>query len=192
MTWRSRRRKSDSLQTKNCPHHHTRVSLNSAEYGTLIKRLLLRLTTTSNAQPTLSRCSLPLVQRGGRADANASHGPANRPSGGGNCPRIPLTIPRPNCQVMSPNCTSTCSLAGVHVGVNRSRYCASHTENSFSALTRKTPLQSTNLLRPYLRILTDERLMQSGCPMKGSPGLLRHWSCMVVGEAFWRCACLLP
>ena len=60
------------------------------------------------------------------------------------------------------------------VGVNRSRYYALHTENSLSTLIRKNALQSTDLLRHYLRMLTDERLMSSGCPMKGSPSLLCH------------------
>ena len=60
------------------------------------------------------------------------------------------------------------------VGVNRSRYYALHTENSLSTLIRKNALQSTDLLRHYLRMLTDERLMSSGCPVKGLSGLLRH------------------
>ena len=112
--------------TNNTTIHITtpRVSLNSAEYGTLARRLPLHLTTTSNSHrlfPVARRC---LSKRGGCSDANVSRGPANCPSGRRNCSRIPLTILCPNCPITSPNCTSVRSLAGVHTSVSIARVTA--------------------------------------------------------------------
>ena len=73
---------------------------------------------------------------------------------------------------------------GSRVSVNRSRYCILRTKNSFSALITKNARQSTDLLRPYLRMLTDEQLMPSGCPMKGLPCLLCHPGAASRGRGF--------
>ena len=73
---------------------------------------------------------------------------------------------------------------GSCVGVNRSRYYASHTENSPFALVRNNALQSIDFLRLYLRILTDERLMSSSCLVKGLLGLLRHPGAAGSGRGF--------
>ena len=91
-----------------------RVLLNSAEYGTFAKQLLLRLTTTSNSHCLFPAARCRLSKQGGYANTNATHRTANCPRGGRNCPRIPLTIPRPNYPTTSPHCTSTHSLTGVH------------------------------------------------------------------------------
>ena len=97
------------------------VSLNSAEYGTSTRRLLLRLATTSKSHRLVPTARCCLSKQGGRSDANALRWPADRPSAGQNCPHVPLTILRPNCPLTSPYSASTRSLAGVHASVSIAR-----------------------------------------------------------------------
>ena len=94
------------------------VSLNSAEYDTLARQLplCLKTTFTSHRLFPISRRRLP--KQSGHTDMNASCKPTNFPSYRRNCPRIPLTIPHPNCPATSPNHTSARSLRGFHVLVS--------------------------------------------------------------------------
>ena len=72
-----------------------RVSLNSAEYGTSTRRLLLRLTTPSNSHRLAPTARCRLSKQDGHSDANTPRGPTNSFSGARNCPRIPLVRVRP-------------------------------------------------------------------------------------------------
>ena len=114
-----RKRAAKHITNKTTVHITTqRVSLNSAEYGTSAKRLPQRLTTTSTSHRLFPIALLCLSKRGGLSDANAFHGPANCPSGGRNCPGVPLTILLSNCLVTSSNCASARSLTGVHASAS--------------------------------------------------------------------------
>ena len=95
-----------------------RVSLNSAEYGMSAKLLPLRITTTSNSHGLFLAALYHSSERGGHTNANALCGLADHPSGGRNCPRVPLTILHPNCSVTSSNYASTRSLVGVHASAS--------------------------------------------------------------------------
>ena len=105
---------SQTQTTKKTASIIQKVPQNSAEYDTLDRRLLLRLTNNSNSYQLVPTALHHSSKQDSHSDANASCGIANSPSYGRNCPRIPLTIPRPNCLVTSPNNSFACSLAGVH------------------------------------------------------------------------------
>ena len=114
--------------TKKTTVHITtpRISLSSAEYGTLARRLPLQLTTTSNSHQLLPAARHHLSKRGSHADVNALCEPANCPSGGRNRPYVPLTMSHPNYSIMSPNGASTRSLMGVHASAPIAHITARH------------------------------------------------------------------
>ena len=148
--WRSRRRKSDRLQTKLFTSHGYKS--HQTVQGTAANELLAAV-----SNEPLSLCyPCPVCKNGERVDADALCALAACPSGGQNCPRVPPAIPHLNCPVTSLKVHLRAGSRGSRANAKLTRYCMSYPKDSPIALAKRKSPQLTEPPRPYLKSPKDE------------------------------------